>query len=51
MTGVCPVNDVGTGDPRIVDALKEWLRQLFPKIAEAAEFEFSWKGVIRRKYH
>ncbi len=46
MTGVCPVNDVGTGDPRIVDALKEWLRQLFPKIAEVAEFEFSWKGII-----
>ncbi len=45
-TGKVPVDDVGSGDPRIVSALKQWLSTHFPSIAAVVEWEYSWKGLI-----
>ena len=44
--GSNPIKDVGEGDPRIVSELKKWLTHTFPEISQAAEFEYSWKGLI-----
>jgi glycine/D-amino acid oxidase-like deaminating enzyme len=40
------IHDEGSGDPRIVSALKEWLKRTFPALGAAAHFTHSWKGLI-----
>ena len=40
------VIDHGKGDAQIERKLKEWLKSRFPAVAENADFDYKWKGLI-----